>query len=150
MEIMGLNDSVRRRLIQLIEERDTSVNAVATAADVSEGTLRAFLKDDGTRSMRLDTVERLASALGVNTAYLLGASEKPLNKELLGALLERLLQNLLRNKKFAHLVSQSLLRAYEAGIATEVDPNDQAGLDRVAHTEAGRLLDEARLLKVVK
>jgi len=147
---MTLDDSFRRHLAALIDEKaDGNVNAVAKAADVREGTIRAIL-DGTTQSTRLATIDKLAEGFGVSPGTLLGTEAAPLNYPLLQKVLEKLLRAILPEPKMAPLVARSVLRAYEVGVETGVNPDDPQDVEKITRSEARQLRDATRRPVVAK
>lgn len=138
MAVMGLDDSFKFRLEAHIRERDISVNALAAKAEVTESSIRAILKNPN-HSTRLVTVEKLAAGLKISPAELLGLEQSPLNSGLLLAVMERLLRSIAADPKDAPLLARSVLRAYEDGIETGVNPDDPRDVEKVVRSEERQL-----------
>lgn len=68
---------MRERIIALIEADPTlSVRGVSIAAGLGETTLRNFLKGM-TRSMTLESIEKIADILGVSSRYIAYGDNEP-------------------------------------------------------------------------
>lgn len=73
----NLSVDIRERIIALIEaDSALSVRGVSLAAGLGETTLRNFLKGM-TRSMTLESIEKIADILGVTARYLAYGDDKP-------------------------------------------------------------------------
>lgn len=100
-----------------------SNNALALASDLSEGSIRQALQENGT-APKIDTVEKIANGLGVDLGWLLGVNEQPVNYDLLQALVQLFLESYesspLLRQQFAHMIA----RAYEDALLHSISAQD--------------------------
>ena len=74
---MGLDDKIKK----LLEERKMSQRDFAEKADISQATASRILNGAET-NVRRETLERIAEALEVTAAYLIGEEQTPEVKDL--------------------------------------------------------------------
>ena len=70
-----MKDITKKRIINLLEERNINQKILADAIDTTEATLSRNL--NSVHEIRADIIEKIAKYFNVSTDYLLGNTDKP-------------------------------------------------------------------------
>lgn len=128
----------------IMERRRWNQGDVADYFNVTQPTVSRWFKGAEPRGDIQMAIREMAQTQDAPTGV------QTLNGELLQAILETLLTGVFDDQPFAARVARSVLRAYEVGIETGVDPADPRDVEKITGSERRQLRDEAPQLSVVK
>lgn len=139
---MSLRNIFRERVAALLAESGQKQTPLAKKAKLAEGTMRQALSPTGV-SPKLDTVEKIATALGVSAVELLGGSGE-LNRDLFLSVGDVVFRDVIPERMDRQALLEALALAYEFSRRRKVSPRNQREMDLVAAPLIEKLLSAKR------
>lgn len=137
----SLDEKFRQRFIAA--KGDMTDMALSDISDVSANTIGNIVHNR-TESTKLNTVEKLAKALKIAPATLLGLDHLPVNEELLCELLLRILRTQMKDRREALAAARAIARVYAVASENEIDPTNQRDLDMLTSLVVDQLRPSMR------
>ena len=89
---MNYNEELRKRIAKLIKDSDSNLKSWGEAAGLSDSLLRHFMRGGPEKSIRYDSLCKIAASQGMTLAELLDIQQEPIDSPLLTEILSRLMQ----------------------------------------------------------